>query len=184
MEVPKEEENFFRACKVINDDMLEQLREYFKTNWVGQFKSVWTDSSKDGKDLWKKLPGWKPREETIKQNLQSGKSDEWDGTCLFHAISVLNNDKSKIKFKEKCWIDNLKKLRNEISHKPHFKLSDQEKGNFFKTLIEAYTKLRWNTVAVKKIETATITTEDMKKLKAKLESEKKAGKAMTICGRE
>ena len=179
MEVTKEEENLMKAFKIVNGNMLQHLRAYFKRNWIGNFQTVWNDSSIDGKRLLKTFP--KGRElpgKKLQRKIESGRTDLWDGTCLFHAISVLNCEN------EKSWISKLRELRNEICHRHHERLSDQEKDDFFRRITEAYEKLNWSTDVVKNIENGSITTEDMKKLKAKLECVNKTGKAIIFRKRQ
>ena len=114
MEFTEENKNLFRARKVIEDELLPRLREYFKQMWNGQRMQgipatpAWSDSPNDGKALWLKLrPQWKRLDRKMKKKLESGKTMEWDATCLFVAIlAALNLGKEVSIFHE------LKKTRN------------------------------------------------------------------------
>ena len=172
MEISKEEENLIRAYKIFNGDVNRRLRSYFTSKWNGEFQTVWNDSSQDGKTLLAKLPKKIKDDKTLKLAIESGKTDNWDATCLFAAISILKcgPDKSSI--------SDLRKLRNKIFHSKNVRLSDQEKDDFFERIKKAYKKLNWPEGVVINIENDVITTSELKKLRARLESEKKAGKEM------
>ena len=174
MEVTEEDENLFRARKVIEDELLPRLRGYFTRMWNGQRKqgtAAWNDSPDDGKALYLKLkPQWKKKlDKNVEEKLKSGKTIEWDATCLFTAILALNLGKEEHIF------HTLKKTRNELFHKSHGGLSSSEKDSVFNTITDAYRKLSWPVHGVDKIEKAPITNKEMKQLKAQLEKEKKEG---------
>ena len=182
MEVTEEDENLFRARKVIEDELLPRLREYFKQTWNGQRKqstSAWSDSPDDGKALYLKLkPERKKKlDKNVEKKLTSGETMEWDATCLFEAIFALDLGKNKSIFHA---LKNLRDTRNDLFHKPQGGLSSSEKDTVFTTIRDAYSKLSWPVDDVNKIETAPITTEELKKLKTQLESEKRKGKSLKI----
>ena len=178
MDFTEGDENLFRARKVIEDELLPRLREYFKRTWNGQRQQgtpAWSDSPYDGKTLYSKLkPQWKNLDKNVKKNIQSGKTMEWDATCLFTAILALNLGKEEHIFHV------LKKMRNELFHKPKGELSSSEKDTVFNTIRDAYSQWSWPVDDVNKIEKAPITTEELKKLKTQLESEKRKGKPLKI----
>jgi len=173
MEVTEEDENLFRGRKVIEDELLPRLREYFKRTWNGQRQQgtpAWSDSPDDGKALQLKLKSQlRNLDKNVKKNLQCGKTAEWDATCLFTAISALDLGKEKSIFHA------LKNTRNELFHKPHGGLCNSEKDAVFTTIKNAYRKFNWPVDDVNNIEKAPITTEELKKLKTQLESEKRKG---------
>jgi len=174
MEVTEEDENLFRARKVIEDELLPRLREYFKQTWNGQRKqstSAWSDSPDDGEALYLKLkPERKKKlDKNVEKKLTSGETMEWDATCLFEAIFALDLGKNKSIFHA------LKNTRNELFHKPHGGLCNSEKDAVFTTIKNAYRKFNWPVDDVNNIEKAPITTEELKKLKTQLESEKRKG---------
>ena len=178
MDFTEGDENLFRARKVIEDELLPRLREYFKRTWNGQRKqgtSAWSDLPDDGKALQLELKSqWRNLDKNVKKNIQSGKTMEWDATCLFTAILALNLGKEEHIFHK------LKKMRNELFHKPHGGLSSSEKDTVFTTIRDAYSQLSWPVDGVNKIEKAPITTEELKKLKTQLESEKRKGKSLKM----
>ena len=178
MEVTEEDENLFRARKVIEDELLRKLREYFKRTWNGQKQQgtpAWIDSPDDGKALQLKLKSqWRNLDKNVKKNIQSGKTTEWDATCLFTAILALDLGKEEHIFHK------LKKMRNELFHKPHGGLSSSEKDTVFTTIKNVYRKFSWSLDGVNNGEKAPITTEELKKLKTQLESEKRKGKPLKM----
>ena len=174
MEVTEEDENLFRSRKALEDELLPRLREYFKRTWNGQRqqgKPAWSDSPDDGKTLYSKLKPKKKKklDKNVEGKLKSGKTMEWDATCLFEAILALDLGKEEQIFRK------LKKTRNELFHKPRGGLSSSEKDAVFTTMRDAYSKLSWPVDDVITIETAPITTEEIKQLKAQLEKEKREG---------
>ena len=179
LEVREEDENLFRARKVIEDELLPRLRDYFKRMWNGQRQqgtAAWSDSPDDGKALYLKLkPQWKKKlDKNVEEKLKSGKTMEWDATCLFTAILALDLGKEEHIF------HTLRKTRNELFHKSHGGLSSSEKDIVFSTIRDAYRKLSWPVNYVTNIEKAPITSEELEKLKAQLESEKRKGKPLEM----
>ena len=179
MEVTEADENLFRARKVIEDELLPRLRGYFKRMWNGQRQqgtAAWNDSPDDGKALYLKLKpkGKKSLDKNVEERLKSGKTMEWDATCLFTAILALDLGKEEHTFHK------LKKTRNELFHKSHGGLSSSETDEVFTTIRDAYSKLTWPVDDVSKIEKAPITTEEMKQLKTQLESEKRKGRPLKV----
>ena len=181
MEFTEEDKKLFRARKVIEDELLPRLREYFKQIWNGKriqgipATPAWSDSSNDGKALWLKLiPQWKWLDRKMKKKLESGKTIEWDATCLFAAILALNLGKEVSIFHE------LKKTRNELFHKPQGGISGTDKDMVFSAIGDCYGKLNLPVDGVRNIEKAPITTEELKQLTAQLESEKRKGKPLKV----
>ena len=176
MDVTKDEENLIRARRVIDDDLPPLLREFFKRKWNGQKQSnepAWSDCRDDGKALFKKLKGSHLDKKVI-EKLKSGKTDDWDATCLFEAILTL------VEGAEKSSIVKLRKQRNMVFHRSRGRLSDDEKNEFFQIFKKEYANMKWPTDDLDRIETESISTEEMKKLKSKLESEKRKGKVLKM----
>ena len=176
MDVTKDEENLIRARRGIEHDLIPLLREFFKIEWNGQKQSnepAWSDCGDDGKALCKKLK-CSHLDKKVTEKLKSGKTDEWDATCLFEAILTL------VKGAEKSSIGKLRKQRNMVFHRSRGRLSDDEKNEFFQILKKEYTNMKWPTDDLDRIETESISTEEMKKLKSKLESEKRKGKVLKM----
>ena len=174
MEVTKEEENLFRARKVIDDDLLTLLREFFMQKWNAHkdpTEPAWSDDSRCGDALLKKRKG-ASLDKHIRNKLKSGETFEWDATCLFEAILVF------VKGREECSICILRKQRNMVFHRSQPRLSNDEKDDFFEIIKKEYENLKWPTDDVDRIKTESITTEEMKKLKSKLESEKRKGRVL------
>ena len=186
MSISKEEENLIRARKVIDDEVLRRLRVYFKQTWNGQkdaSQAAWSDCGNDGQALLKKLQNEKRNIfGDTKTRIESGDTEQWDVTCLYEAIVLLIKGKSNKKKKSAVEVNALKAIttlkdqRNVAFHRHHGELSDTERHDFFKKIRDAYSTLGWPVDDVNNIETAVIETEEMKRLKSQLESEKRKGK--------
>jgi len=161
IEYTKEDENLFRVERVVYDELLPRLREYFQRKWNGQRQQgtpAWSDSPNDGKALQLKLKSqWR----------KSGKTMEWDLTCVLEAILALNLGKEEDIF------DGLRKTRNKLYHRYRRGLHNSVKNTIFTTIKSAYRNLGWPVNGVVRIETAAITNKDMKLLQAQLEREKR-----------
>ena len=181
MEVTKEDENLLRGRKAVEGDLLPKLRTYFKRTWNRKRKMgapQWSDSLVDGKALYSKLKRKRKKLDiNVKNKLTSGKTMEWDATCLFQAIFALYLGKDKSIFNA---LKKLRDTRNKLFHKPKEGISSSEKDTVFTTIRKAYRQLSWPVDGVNKIEKAPITTKELKKLKTQLESEKRKGKPLKI----
>ena len=184
MELTEEEENLLRARKVIDDDLQPKLRDFFKKSWnaiKGMNQLAWSDCSTDGQALWAerktkpKTQGKTKQFQLDKEStrlLKSGDTNTWDATCLFEAILIVADGT------EKKSICALRHQRNLVFHRYKGILSKDEKEKFFLDLKGEYRKLKWPTDIVERIETASISTEEIKKLKAQLQKDRKKGKLL------
>lgn len=179
MEMTTEVENLFRARKVINDDLLPLLRKFFKYKWDDEKDAnepAWSDSRSDGEALIMKRSKKKDNPRFTIQNeekIKSGSTKYWDANCLCQAIFTLNVTEN-----EKSSINTLVGLRNMVFHRSQGILSVQEKDDFFRTIKDEFRKLSWSIDNVNKIETDPITTDEMERLRSKLESERMKGKVL------
>ena len=171
MNVSKEEENFYRLIPLVNNCILPQLHTLFKDKWNQKFPSnEWENSKEKGEELLNMIKGGR-RDQLVKEMISTGNLDEWDVTCTMKALSVFD-----ITDIEKERIKQLKDVRNYISHDSTGKCDDAEKDKIFEDVKHIYDEYGWPKEQVEKIQHEILTTEDMKKLKAKLEAEKRAGK--------
>ena len=92
MEIPNEEENFFRVSKLVYNEIPAQLRSFFKHKWQSKFSQDWDDSPTSGDTLWKTLsPGTRSKKwnDEIKNKIKEGSSHAWDCTVLFEVLLYL-----------------------------------------------------------------------------------------------
>ena len=92
MEIPREEENFFRVSKLVYNEIPAQLRSFFKHKWKIKSHQDWDDSPTSGNNLWRKLsPGTKSKKwnDEIKNKIKEGSSLTWDCTVLFEVLLYL-----------------------------------------------------------------------------------------------
>ena len=92
MEIPNEEENFFRVSKLVYNEIPGQLRSFFKDKWKSKYNQDWDDSPTSGDNLWKTLsPGMRSRKwnDEIKNKIKEGSSQAWDCTVLFEVLLYL-----------------------------------------------------------------------------------------------
>ena len=175
MNISKEEENLIRARKVIDDEVQPSLRAYFKDKWNRpKGTASWTDSSNDGKTLLGMLQKRRRKlARDTKDKIESGNTEDWDATCLFEAILALNIGKAA-----STAIGKLRDQRNFVFHRYRGELNDIERDTHFDEITKAYIVLGWPVDDVNDYKTKTIETEEMRKLKAQLESEKRKGKPL------
>ena len=173
MNISNEEENLIRARKVIDDEVQPRLRKYFKQKWNGQKGIVaWSDSGSDGNAVIEKLEKRKRKvAKDTKDKIKSGNTEVWDATCLFEAILALGIGKVA-----SAAIGKLRDQRNFVFHRYRGELSNTERDAHFDEITKAYKELSWPEDDVNDYKTKTIETEEMKKLKAQLESEKRKGR--------
>ena len=172
----KEKENFYRINSLLYDCILPDLRDFFTKSWSKEFPTNhWLDSEDNPKELIEMIKGAK-RDALLRERILQGSVENWDLTCVFKALSVLELDESA----KKC-IYQLKDVRNTMSHLPSGKSSDDEKDGIFKKVNDVYHELQWPKERLEATARDDLTTEYVKQLKSKLEAERKAGKHLGQC---
>ena len=164
LEIPKEEENFFRLCKLVYSEIPNKLRQCFRTKWNLMYPNqTWDDSKSSGSAFWKKSsPGAQSdprRRKDIVDRIKAGCSSKWDLTVLFDVL--LNLIPKFVSKGERKQIEVLREVRNtQCSHREDSKLSTTEMVDVFKKVKEVYREMKWDAMDVEKIEGNTLVTED------------------------
>ncbi|XP_028414916.1 uncharacterized protein LOC114538004 [Dendronephthya gigantea] len=126
----EERQNFIRADYIVSDVVRKELRSFFIQEWNKRYQAsrgAWDDTNVSGSHLFNLE---KSRARGIKPMLQSkfkhGDTNDWDCTALFGAILFSKSIGASLNPTQKTEIDNLRKLRNEITHKPEKTLDDAD----------------------------------------------------------
>eukprot|EP00112_Aurelia_sp_Birch-Aquarium-sp1_P018616 Seg446.15 transcript_id=Seg446.15/GoldUCD/mRNA.D3Y31 product="hypothetical protein" protein_id=Seg446.15/GoldUCD/D3Y31 len=175
MEVPHEEENFFRVSKLVYNEITAQLRSFFKHKWKFKFNLDWDDSPTSGDTLLKKIPSKTKSylKKEMKDKFKEGSSQEWDCSTLFQVL--LYAGLKLTDSKEEKAVDGLRLVRNEqCSHLADSKITDDTFDNIFKNVRMIYTEMGWMNDRLDKIQNGIFETKDHKETKRKLEEEKRA----------
>ena len=184
MDITEEGENLMKARRFIEDVLQPLLRDFFKAKWNAKRRpneSNWGDSPDDGNALAEKLIG-RSLDKNFYDKLKSGKTDEWDATCLFEAImTVVTKWENAREFNS---IRALRSLRNQVYHKSFHRLSCNEAERFYRKIETSFRSLGFPTEAINTYPSDCIITPTTKELKGRLESEKRKGKFLENLFRE
>lgn len=178
--IPKDEENFFRLCKLVYSEIPNKLRQFFRERWNSKYPNeTWNDSNSSGDAFWKKLsPGTQSnanrRKDTVNR-IKTGCSNKWDLTVLFEVL--LNLLPKFVSKEERQQFELFREVRNtQCSHREDSKLSITEMVDVCKKVKEIYRKMKWDATDVEKIERNTLVTEDVKAIKDTIHHELEAGR--------
>ena len=133
------EENYNCMLKIMNVGVSEGLREIFKKKWdkhYGTTKGVRDDTIKSGNELYN-MESTRRHAKPYLNFYQSGKRSKWDCTALFDAILYSNAIKKHLNPHVTNKVDELRKLRNELTH-IHLGLNIKSLTLNLKTLTKKY----------------------------------------------
>ncbi|XP_028403109.1 uncharacterized protein LOC114525852 [Dendronephthya gigantea] len=126
----EERQNFIRADYIVSDVVRKELRSFFIQEWNKRYQAslgAWDDTNVSGSQLFnlEKSRG-RPNKKMLQSKFQNGNAYNWDCTVLFDAILFSKSIGASLNPTQKTEIDNLRKLRNEITHKAEKTLNDAD----------------------------------------------------------
>ena len=140
---------------IVSDIVCDGLRTIFKQEWDRRYKATlgaWYNTAINGQDMYNIEQG-RPRKENLPKFL-NGNINEWDCTVLFDAI-LYSECIGKVHLKPaiKTEVDNLRKIRNKISHLTQDQLSEREFENDSKAVRNSILALGLPTKRIDEIKT-------------------------------
>ena len=145
VEYTKEKLNYFRICYITFELIPEGLREIFKQEWDFRYMTIygkWEDTPKNGRDLYS-LESRRSRSQYARywMTIQNGKTTEWEVSCLFFVILFSHSIGTTLSPAVKKPVDDLRQLRNDISHLVEPSLTDVEFHMYADTVLFAFSSL-------------------------------------------
>ena len=145
MEYTSEELNYFRICYITFKLIPEGLRQIFKQEWNFRYQSTlgeWKDTPKNGLDLYS-LESRKLRRLHVKELMiiQNGNTAEWDVSCLIFVLLYSHSLGVTLGPAIKKGVDDLRRLRNDVSHLREASLNNVEFQNYAAGVLAAFTSL-------------------------------------------
>ena len=147
MEYTSEQLNYFRICYIAFNLVPEALREVFKQEWNFLYMTTpfgkWEDIPQNGHDFY--------NNETTKSlkkiarylvTIQKGNTAEWDCSCLIFAILYSDTIGTTLSAAIRKEVDDLRQVRNDISHMNDAELTDAEFQNYAARVLVAFTSLK------------------------------------------
>eukprot|EP00794_Sanderia_malayensis_P010748 gene10748-11899_t len=179
MDISKEEENFFRVCKLLVNAVPVHLRTLFKDKWDGKHPiNKWDDNPASGsgplliKEINKFNPGFLKRNAYLEKKFkQEGDSTKWDVTALCGAI--LNAD-LQLSDREKNTVIQIRDIRNKrLFHFHNNEISNNDTKKIFTDVKKAYQILHWPENELNKIKDDLLTTKAINTLQNQINFERK-----------
>ncbi|XP_028413243.1 uncharacterized protein LOC114536091 [Dendronephthya gigantea] len=135
----EESQNYIRAEHIVTVAVKNELRSFFIQEWNKRYQASpgeWDDTNVSGSHLcnFEKLRV-RPNKTMLQTKFKHGDTNEWDCTVLFDAILYSHSIGASLNPTQKTEIDNLRKLRNEITHKP-VKTLDETDFQMKTTIVE------------------------------------------------
>ncbi|XP_028416344.1 uncharacterized protein LOC114540265 [Dendronephthya gigantea] len=116
----EESQNYTRADYIVTNAVRKELRNFFIKKWNIRYQAslgAWDETNASGSQLFNlEKTRARPNKTTLQSKFQNGDSNEWDCTVLFDAILYSNSIGACLTTAEKTEIDNLRKLRNKLTH--------------------------------------------------------------------
>ena len=131
----EESRNYICMQTIVTDVVSEGLRNVFKQEWNTRYQAslgAWDDTNVSGQQLFlAEKRRTRPSKNMYQSKFQHGDTSQWDCSVLFDAILFSNSIGSSLNPTIKNEVDNLRIIRNGISHPGKAKLSDAD----FQTMI-------------------------------------------------
>ena len=147
MEYTSEQLNYFRICYIAFNLVPEALREVFKQEWNFLYMTTpfgkWEDIPQNGNDFYNN-----ETTKSLKKNarylttIQKGNTAEWDCSCLIFAILYSDTIGTTLSAAIRKEVDDLRQVRNDISHMNEAELTDAEFQNYAARVLVAFTSLK------------------------------------------
>ena len=147
-----DEENFYRFCRIMLDDVPRQLRSEFKARFQKLFLFPWDDNRTSGEFFVANMGAPRtPRH--IVDVIRHGNSEQFDSTVLltcllFSGTSILvpspRRGTRTPPFLDSERIDDIRTFRNEIAHATSASLSRAVFNDKIQSLNTIYVQLSWN----------------------------------------
>ncbi|XP_028403154.1 uncharacterized protein LOC114525893 [Dendronephthya gigantea] len=126
----EERQNSIRADYIVSDVVRKELRNFFIQEWNKRYQAslgAWDDTNVSGSQLFNlEKKRTRPNKTMLQSKFNHGDTNDWDCTVLFDAILFSNAIGASLNPTPKTEIDNLRKLRNELAHKPKKTLDDAD----------------------------------------------------------
>ena len=127
----EENQNYIRLRHIIMNVARTELRKYFIQEWNNRYQAsfgAWDDTNVSGNQLFhREKTRARPNKNMLQSKFKHGDTNQWDCSVLFDAILYSNSTGASLNPTMKTEVDNLRKLRNKITHEIlDEKLSDVE----------------------------------------------------------
>ena len=141
--------NYFRVIHIVVEVVLQGLRTIFKQEWDKRYKTSlgeWEDTPKNGLDFYhRESPRNQRRYARMLATMMNGNRESWDILMLIYAILHSDSIGSGLSEPVRSSVDELRKIRNEISHNAAGLLTDPEYNHVLKKVKIAFQALGLST---------------------------------------
>ena len=142
-----EERNFICMKKIVSGIVSDGLRTIFKQEWDRRYQATlgaWNNIAINGMAMYNMEKGRRRGKENLPK-FSNGNINEWDCTVLFDAIlysECIGKDKKVILNPTIATeVDNLRQMRNKISHLPQDQLYEHEFENYSEAVRNSFLAL-------------------------------------------
>ena len=131
MEYTPEQLNYFRLCYITFSLVPDGLRKIFKQEWDFLYKTTpvgeWKDTPQNGLNIFnKESRRSRTRNAQFLATIQNGNTAEWGCRYLFFAILYSDSIGSTLSPKVRKNVDDLRQIRNYVTHITEARLNDTE----------------------------------------------------------
>ena len=159
MEYSADQLNYFRICYVAFNLVPDGLRKIFKQEWDFRYKTTlgeWKDTPKNGADFYNnESKGSRSRNARYLATIQNGNTVEWDCSCLFFAILFSDTIGTTLSAAIRKDVDDLRQVRNGISHIGEAELTDAEFKNNIGRVLVAFNCLHLPVIDIEEVKNQT-----------------------------
>ena len=169
----QEEENFYKVCHLVLDEIPAHLRQYFKQLWDITYPTTpWDDTASSGQ-LLLNAESNRNTKTLIRTRMQDGDRSKWDGTALFAVLLYSSQTFTSINPNAVSCIDQLRIIRNShFAHLDSAKVSNSAYQKIFSDAKQMFTQMNWSLNGISAIENSRTSATDGVNLLRQLQEER------------
>ena len=172
-----EEENFYKVCHLVLDEIPAKLRGYFKTVWDTKYPAdPWSDTPACGQRF---LNAERNVQRHLEPYIALGDRKEWDGTTLFAVLLFSSHNLIQNNTPAYQAIDNLREVRNKYyGHLNCAKIDTSLYQQITSNVKTSFATLNWATNGISAIEQRNVLKGDCENLLKAMQKEKARNDAL------
>ena len=135
-------EHFWRLKQILHKDVLEKLRECFKSEFQAKYNLVWEDNSTSGNFFLMKIPHTKKPDQPITFTVSQGNTEEFNGDALYYCLLDCGTD--LLESETRTNVEKLRAQSKALDDATSTNLPDKDFRARLQEIQDVYRTLQWD----------------------------------------